>query len=138
MRHLFMIDQINILTLDTTTIILAVVFGVAGLLMIGIGAYYFINQSLKGKKVKEKEEKIIFEHSDEKFIEALGGSENIISYELKGKSRLVLTLKDYSKLNKEELKKFYIDRFLEMSEKVILVGNNLSPLNDILNKTKTN
>ena len=133
-----MIDLINILTLDTTTIILAVVFGVAGLLMIGIGAYYFINQSLEGKKVKEKEEKIIFEHSDDKFIEALGGSENIISYELKGKSRLVLTLKDYSKLNKEELKKFYIDRFLEMSEKVILVGNNLSPLNDILNKTKTN
>lgn len=133
-----MIDQINILTLDTTTIILAVVFGVAGLLMIGIGAYYFINQSLKGKKTKVREEKLIFEHSDDKFIEALGGSENIISYELKGKSRLVLTLKDYSKLNKEELKKFYIDRFLEMSEKVILVGNNLSPLNDILNKTKTN
>ncbi len=133
-----MIDQINILTLDTTTIILAVVFGVAGLLMIGIGAYYFINQSLKGKKTKAKEEKLIFEHSDDKFIEALGGSENIISYELKGKSRLVLTLKDYSKLNKEELKKFYIDRFLEMSEKIILVGNNLSPLNEILNKTKTN
>lgn len=133
-----MIDQINILTLDTTTIILAVVFGVAGLLMIGIGAYYFINQSLKVKQTKVKEEKLIFEHSDDKFIEALGGSENIISYELKGKSRLVLTLKDYSKLNKEELKKFYIDRFLEMSEKIILVGNNLSPLNDILNKTKTN
>ena len=79
-----------------------------------------------------------FEHSDDKFIEALGGTDNIISYDLRGQARLSVVLKDKEKINKEELKKFYVDRFLEMSDKIILVGENLEPLAKILDKFKSN
>ena len=92
----------------------------------------------KKKKIdKAKEEKVLLEHSDDKFIEALGGVENIESYELKGMSRLALVLKDYSKVNKEEIKRFYVSRILEMSNKIILVGENLKPLLEILDNSKS-
>lgn len=126
----------NLLSLDTTGIIVISSFGVALVLLFLIGLIYFFQLKKKRKKSKEKEKKIVFEHSDDKFIEALGGKENISSFELRGQSRLVLTLKDYSKIKRDELNKFYVSRLLEMSDKVILVGENLKPLEDILNNLK--
>ena len=126
----------NLLSLDTTGIIVISSFGVALVLLVLIGLIYFFQLKKKRKNSKEKEKKIVFEHSDEKFIEALGGKENISSFELRGQSRLVLTLKDYSKIKRDELNKFYVSRLLEMSDKVILVGENLKPLEDILNNLK--
>lgn len=126
----------NLLSLDTTEIIVISSFGVALVLLVLIGLIYFFQLKKKRKNSKEKEKKIVFEHSDDKFIEALGGKENINSFELRGQSRLVLTLKDYSKIKRDELNKFYVSRLLEMSDKVILVGENLKPLEDILNNFK--
>ena len=126
----------NLLSLDTTGIIVISSFGVALVLLVLIGLIYFLQLKKKRKNSKEKEKKIVFEHSDDKFIEALGGKENINSFELRGQSRLVLTLKDYSKIKRDELNKFYVSRLLEMSDKVILVGENLKPLEDILNNLK--
>lgn len=126
----------NLLSLDTTGIIVISSFGVALVLLVLIGLIYFFQLKKKRKNSKENEKKIVFEHSDDKFIEALGGKENISSFELRGQSRLVLTLKDYSKIKRDELNKFYVSRLLEMSDKVILVGENLKPLEDILNNLK--
>ncbi len=126
----------NLLSLDTTGIIVISSFGVALVLLVLIGLIYFFRLKKKRKNSKEKEKEIVFEHSDDKFIEALGGKENISSFELRGQSRLVLTLKDYSKIKRDELDKFYVSRLLEMSDKVILVGENLKPLEDILNNLK--
>ena len=126
----------NLLSLDTTGIIVISSFGVALVLLVLIGLIYYFQLKKKRKNSKEKEKKIVFEHSDDKFIEALGGKENIISFEVRGQTRLVLTLKDYSKIKRDELNKFYVSRLLEMSDKVILVGENLKPLEDILNNLK--
>lgn len=126
----------NLLSLDTTGIIVISSFGVALVLLVLIGLIYYFQLKKKRKNSREKEKKIVFEHSDDKFIEALGGKENINSFELRGQSRLVLTLKDYSKIKRDELNKFYVSRLLEMSDKVILVGENLKPLEDILNNLK--
>ena len=126
----------NLLSLDTTGIIVISSFGVALVLLVLIGLIYYFQLKKKRKNSKEKEKKIVFEHSDDKFIEALGGKENISTFELRGQSRLVLTLKDYSKIKRDELNKFYVSRLLEMSDKVILVGENLKPLEDILNNLK--
>ena len=126
----------NLLSLDTTGIIVISSFGVALVLLVLIGLIYYFQLKKKRKNSKEKEKKIVFEHSDDKFIDALGGKENISSFELRGQSRLVLTLKDYSKIKRDELNKFYVSRLLEMSDKVILVGENLKPLEDILNNLK--
>lgn len=125
------------LFLDTTGTIVVSVFAVAAVLALFIISLFAFKSKKKKKIDKAKEEKVIFEHSDDKFIEALGGVENIESYELKGISRLALVLKDYSKVNKEEIKRFYISRILEMSNKIILVGENLKPLLEILDNSKS-
>lgn len=123
------------LFLDTTGTIVVSVFAIAAVLALFIISLFAFKS--KKKIDKAKEEKVILEHSDDKFIEALGGVENIESYELKGMSRLALVLKDYSKVNKEEIKRFYVSRILEMSNKIILVGENLKPLLEILDNSKS-
>lgn len=125
------------LFLDTTGTIVVSVFAIAAVLALFIISLFAFKSKKKKKIDKAKEEKVILEHSDDKFIEALGGAENIESYELKGMSRLALVLKDYSKVNKEEIKRFYVSRILEMSNKIILVGENLKPLLEILDNSKS-
>ena len=125
------------LFLDTTGTIVVSVFAVAAVLALFIISLFAFKSKKKKKIDKAKEEKVILEHSDDKFIEALGGAENIESYELKGMSRLAIVLKDYSKVNKEEIKRFYVSRILEMSNKIILVGENLKPLLEILDNSKS-
>ena len=133
-----MIEINKVFAIDTTGIIVLSVFGVAVILALFIGIYYFFFKTKNKKKAATKEKEIVFEHSDDKFIEALGGVDNIISYDLRGQARLSVVLKDKEKINKEVLKKFYVDRFLEMSDKIILVGENLEPLVKILDKFKSN
>lgn len=55
-----------------------------------------------------------------KWVEALGGEENITSSEAYG-SRLVVVLVDKEKMNRESLKALGVTSVIEMSEKVTLL-----------------
>ena len=68
----------------------------------------------KGKKTAP----VIAEKS--KWVEALGGSENIVSSEAYG-SRLAVNLKDKSLMNKDALKELGVTNFIEMSNKITLL-----------------
>ena len=122
--------MINLLS-DTQIIILSCVLSLVFIFIIGILSFLIY----KSKK-KAMQNDAVSSRSNDEFISLIGGVENIISFELKGASRLALVLKDYKKINKEELKKFYISRTLEMSDKIILVGENLKPLDEILKSVK--
>lgn len=54
------------------------------------------------------------------WVEALGGTENIVSSEAYG-SRLVVVLNDKTKMNKEALKELGVTNFIEMSNKITLL-----------------
>ena len=54
------------------------------------------------------------------YITALGGTENIVSHSLV-RSRIVLQLVDYEKVDKEKLKEAGVDGFIMMSDKLTLV-----------------
>ena len=70
-----------------------------------------------GRKPK-KTAPVIAEKS--KWVEALGGSENIVSSEAYG-SRLAVNLKDKSLMNKDALKELGVTNFIEMSNKITLL-----------------
>ena len=55
-----------------------------------------------------------------KWVDALGGSDNIVSSEAYG-SRLAVVLNDKSKMDKEALKGLGVANFIEMSNKVTLL-----------------
>ena len=122
--------MINLLS-DTQIIILSCVLSLVFIFIIGILSFLIYKSKKKGMQ-----NDAVSSRSNDEFISLIGGVENIISFELKGVSRLALVLKDYKKINKEELKKFYISRTLEMSDKIILVGENLKPLYEILKSVK--
>lgn len=122
--------MINLLS-DTQIIILSSVLSLVFIFIIGILSFLIYKSK---KKVMQND--VVSSRSNDEFISLIGGVENIVSFELKGVSRLALVLKDYKKINKEELKKFYISRTLEMSDKIILVGENLKPLDEILKSVK--
>lgn len=122
--------MINLLS-DTQIIILSCVLSLVFIFIIGILSFLIYKSKKKGMQ-----NDAVSSRSNDEFISLIGGVENIISFELKGASRLALVLKDYKKINKEELKKFYISRTLEMSDKIILVGENLKPLDEILKSVK--
>lgn len=123
----------KILLTDVEIIILSAVLSIVFLVAIGLILFF----AFKNKRTEIQKE-VINEHSNEEFVLCLGGKENILSFELRGNNRLALVLKDYTIVDKEKLKKFYISRTLEMSDKLILVGENLNPLNNILNNIKWN
>ncbi len=87
------------------------------------------------KKKKPVREKKTLSVSEDVFLSHIGGKENIISYKLVG-SRLSLELKDYSLVNKEALKADNIDGIIEMSNKIVLVKEDLSEELKILESTK--
>ena len=122
--------MINLLS-DTQIIILSSVLSLVFIFIIGILSFLIYKSKKKGIQ-----NDVVSSRSNDEFISLIGGVENIVSFELKGVSRLALVLKDYKKINKEELKKFYISRTLEMSDKIILVGENLKPLDEILKSVK--
>ncbi len=80
-------------------------------------------------------EATISEEDHDNIILALGGEDNIKEHFLVG-TRLTLVLNDYSKVNKEDLKKYGVERTLEMSNKLILVGKKLDNLNNSLDDIK--
>ena len=122
--------MINLLS-DTQIIILSSVLSLVFIFAIGILCFLISKSKKKGKQ-----NDVVSSRSNDEFISLIGGVENIVSFKIKGVSRLALVLKDYKKINKEELKKFYISRTLEMSDKIILVGENLKPLYEILKSVK--
>ena len=122
--------MINLLS-DTQIIILSCILSLVFIFIIGILSFLIYKSKKKGMQ-----NDAVSSRSNDEFISLIGGVENIISFELKGASPLALVLKDYKKINKEELKKFYISRTLEMSDKIILVGENLKPLDEILMSVK--
>ena len=88
--------------------------GVAALILIVL---LIIFLSMKGKKKEKKPKREI---SLSAYMDAFGGTENIISHELKG-SRIVVKLHDYSLLDKEKLKGAGVDSFILMSNQITLV-----------------
>lgn len=63
---------------------------------------------------------------EEKIINALGGDDNVL--EVKATmSRVSVRLKDYSKVNEEELKNSSVSRLIKMSDKLtLLVGSEIA------------
>lgn len=116
---------------NTMTIIYVLIGVLVALILIGV-ITFIINKN----KLSKKQQNAKAAMSNDAFIEALGGTKNIKSYELRGKARLCLSLNDKKLLKRDEIKRFYVDRILEMSDKIILVGENLNPLNEILNNMK--
>ena len=70
-----------------------------------------------GRKTKKAAPQIA---EKSKWVEALGGSENIVSSEAYG-SRLAVSLVDKSLMNKETLKELGVTNFIEMSNKITLL-----------------
>lgn len=66
---------------------------------------------------------------------SIGGIENYINHNL-NRSRLTLELKDLTKIDKEKFKENGATKFLEMSSKIIIVGDNLENFNKVLNELK--
>ena len=72
----------------------------------------FLNRKNKKTPVKIAEKSL--------WVDALGGSDNIVSSEAFG-SRLVVVLNDKTKMNKESLKELGVTNFIEMSNKITLL-----------------
>ena len=70
-----------------------------------------------GRKTKKAKPQIA---EKSKWVEALGGKENIVSSEAYG-SRLAVSLVDKSLMNKETLKELGVTNFIEMSNKITLL-----------------
>ena len=77
----------------------------------------------------------LLKNNYEDSMNVINGKDNIISYKLVG-SRLSLELKDYSLVDKEALKADNIDGIIEMSNKIVLVKEDLSEDLSILESTK--
>lgn len=110
---------------------------IGGLIGAGVGLIVGIIVSIlkRKSKTKQKEPKKALSVSEDVFLSHIGGKENIVSYKLVG-SRLSLELKDYSKVDKEALKADNIEGIIEMSNKIVLVKEDLSEELKILEGTK--
>jgi phosphotransferase system IIB component len=86
--------------------------------VVGAILLYWLISVLVRKKKKSRKAKIV--PSQEKYLSALGGAENVVSHELIG-SRVVVTLKDYSKINRPLLQEAGVTGFIEKSDKLTLV-----------------
>jgi|LAHS01.1.fsa_nt_gb phosphotransferase system IIB component len=89
-----------------------VLLGVAAL----IGLYFLFSFLYHQGKAKKKAPKV----DQSKYLSALGGEENILAHELIG-SRIVVSLKDYTKINRPLLEEAGVTGFIEKSDKLTLV-----------------
>lgn len=89
---------------------------IAVAVVLAILLYFLISYFVK--KAKAKKSPSIPDQG--KYLSALGGAENILSHERMG-SRIVLTLKDYSKINRPLLQEAGVTGFIEKSDKLTLV-----------------
>jgi phosphotransferase system IIB component len=114
-------------------IILGIGIGLVALIIIA-SIIFYVRLHKKTSNVIDVEATTSEEDHDN-IILALGGENNIKEHSLVG-TRLTLVLNDYSKVNKEDLKKYGVERTLEMSNKLILVGKKLDNLNNSLDDIK--
>jgi len=120
MSSIVLIDEI------TKLLCIFIPIGLAIILVVTLLILLTVKRKKHGIKVKVKE-------ADEGIYVYLGGKENIKSYSLNG-SRLTLELIDQSKVDKDGLKKEGVSRVLEMSNKIILVGEVIPSLTKLLGK----
>ena len=85
--------------------------------LVAIIAVVVIIILVTGSKVKKPVPQIA---EKSKWVEALGGAENIVSSEAYG-SRLAVSLVDKSLMNKDALKELGVTNFIEMSNKITLL-----------------
>jgi phosphotransferase system IIB component len=89
---------------------------IALVVLAGVGLYFlfdYFHQKRKAAAKKPLPNKGLY-------LASLGGEENILSHELVG-SRIILHLKDYSKVNKSQLEQAGVTGFIEKSDKLTLV-----------------
>jgi len=85
---------------------------VAGLILLYFLSSHFLHEAKLKRQIKTPDQA--------KYLSALGGADNILSHELVG-SRIVLSLKDYSKINRPLLQEAGVTGFIEKSDKLTLV-----------------
>lgn len=85
------------------------------LIMMVVVALYYRN---KKKMVVKKETSVSLD--DNKWVNALGGKENIISLEARG-SRLIVVAKNYALINKDELRELGVISTISSQSKITLV-----------------
>jgi len=120
--------MINLLD-NNLSLILGISIPVGVILLLGI--VFLIIFLVKRKNKREVKQKIVVNDND--LIASLGGKENYVSSSL-NMSRLTIVLKDYSIVNKEQLKKQGVEKIVEMSTKMILVGSTVENIYKSLNK----
>lgn len=70
-------------------------------------------------KKEKKPAKPVLNYEDS--MNLLGGKDNIVESKING-SRITVILKNYDLVNKEEIEKLGVDRFILMSDRLILVA----------------
>ena len=98
---------------ENDRIILILIIAAAALVLIALAI--FLVKILGKKRVK-----VLPIASKSEYFEALGGEDNYIDSSRDG-SRIVVHLKDYSKINKEKIKEAGVTGFIEKSDKLTLV-----------------
>ena len=93
------------------------IIGGAVLLVVVLFIVFFL---LFRKKDKAPTENKIVEIDNNKWVNALGGKDNIVSFEAKG-SRLIVYIFDNTKINKEELHELGVTSIIVSKDKATLV-----------------
>ena len=114
-------------------------FGVSlGAILILLAIFFTLRYFKKKKETKinveEKRKKDIVFQDENELFDLFGGRDNIVNVELKG-SRLNIELKDTSLFKKEDIKNYFIENILIMSNKVVLIGSGVESL---FNQLKSN
>ena len=86
-----------------------------GVIFLG-GLIFLLTHIVRGNKTKKK--KTIINAEDN--LSAIGGKDNVISHSISG-SRIILVLKDFSKVDKEKLKNAGAIGFVMKSDKLTIV-----------------
>lgn len=94
-------------------LIIALLIGL-GVIILGVLIFVLI------KIFSKKRVKSLPIASKSEYFEALGGEDNYIDSSREG-SRIIVHLKDYSKINKEKIKEAGVTGFIEKSDKLTLV-----------------
>ena len=114
-------------------------FGVSlGAILILLAIFFTLRYFKKKKETKinveEKRKKDIVFQDENELFDLFGGRDNIVNVELKG-SRLNIELKDTFLFKKEDIKNYFIENILIMSNKVVLIGSGVESL---FNQLKSN
>lgn len=106
--------QITFLFLDD--FLLGNLYWIVAISILAIIIVYLLIDSRKAHKGKKKAPVI----NEGAYLAALGGKDNIVSKSLEG-SRIVLTLKDYDAVNRDQLREAGVSGFVLMSNRLTLV-----------------